>query len=252
MKKIFLSMLSIGLLFFITGCGENKTNESNNKTDKELLLESMKPIMENYDSITILVKSEINTIINEEPSLQSTEMTIMDDYKNKKSYVKTIMKIGTYENQMEVYSIENEENITQYSKGKIFGMGSDDWIKTTEDLKVKEEYDVSSFNDAINNYEVKKVNSDISGMDKYLITVPKDKINTLLNDSDSETSNYTYENAVEATYYIKDKMITKIIIDLTNSAKSGETVFTKFMTTVEFSNLNNTIVNIPDEVLNTN
>lgn len=246
MKKFILSISCLIFLFLITGCGENQNEEPKDSTPKDELLESLKPLSENCESMTMTMKTTIEGSNDEEKTSQNIELTILDDIKNKKSYTTNIMNIGSYENKMEVYTTMEGEKEVAYSKGKIFGMGTDEWTKSDNDATTNEEYDLETFENAINKYNIKKVDSDISGSNKYIITIPKNEASNFL---DETSDQYTYESDIEVMYYVKDKTISKIIMDLTNSIKSSDMKISKYEVIVEISNVNNTTVNIPAEVL---
>lgn len=272
MKKKILLFITLFTMVFMTGCGP-----------KEEVKEELKPIdvleksVQSLNEIkSVEVVSTLSATVNQEGSKVDMNIPLTITVGEAKDEIN--MKLALGENpiigSLETYFKLNtkDKNVDLYLPSSIlnsvFGIESEDtvWLHTSTTLEDNEDLEVNDEElDETKNIDYKKVigNNFVyvdsnEGINHYQLVINNDLIQRLATELNEEIENI--EEVLKLDFYIdaKNYNITKLSMDLkelvidNGDAEDIETVevFDKFVFTMEFKNVNNTTVTIPDEVKN--
>lgn len=142
-----------------------------------------------------------------------------------------------------IYTVLEGSKLIDYISMPLFG--SDEWFRS--DSSSTTSYDDKFHDELLKNIDI--FNND--GNNTYTATLGNSASLSLYKSiSSDEENNVQFVNGMTVKVVISSKNIDKIILDMSNSIKIDGQLRTKFTMTIDYSNINNTKILVPEEVKN--
>lgn len=234
---ISLSILTLGLYGFYVNKTDNinldNKNEVNNNLSTNDLINSINNI-KNAKSLT----TKVTVATNKED--ENVESTIKINFDTKEDEL--LMSMNGIE-VMHTYSVLENNILTSYAKTPL--LGNNEWIKSSADASTTS----TTFGEL--DIILENINKFSANENNFTAILDKD-IAKKLGNSDIENSedDDIFGDVIVLIKLDEAKNISTLVFNLSNSIKSGDEVYTKYIMTYEYSDINSTVVTVPDDVKN--
>lgn len=223
MKKItkYLSLLLI-LILVTTACGKKEENiqSEQSKPEEPGTVDDFKTAYINFrtvESYAMDINFDIDMLMDGSTIAMDMNMASEIDKNTNIHSVMNISVMGMSEEQ-EFYQINKEGKIISYTN--IDGV----WYYSEEPITIKDNLSDEELNEMINELDVKPVESDKEGYQKYVVGFSKEMLEQIMEKmpegSMNENEEALFDSSIygdfEFVFYIKDNQISIIELDLSN------------------------------------
>ena len=223
MKKItkYLSLLLI-LILVTTACGKKEENiqSEQSKPEEPGTVDDFKTAYINFrtvESYAMDINFDIDMLMDGSTIAMDMNMASEIDKNTNIHSVMNISLMGMSEEQ-EFYQINKEGKIISYTN--IDGV----WYYSEEPITIKDNLSDEELNEMINELDVKPVESDKEGYQKYVVGFSKEMLEQIMEKmpegSMNENEEALFDSSIygdfEFVFYIKDNQISIIELDLSN------------------------------------
>lgn len=223
MKKItkYLSLLLI-LILVTTACGKKEENiqSEQSKPEEPGTVDDFKTAYINFrtvESYAMDINFDIDMLMDGSTIAMDMNMASEIDKNTNIHSVMNISVMGMSEEQ-EFYQINKEGKIISYTN--IDGV----WYYSEEPITIKDNLSDEELNEMINELDVKPVESDKEGYQKYVVGFSKEMLEQIMEKMPEESMNENEEALFDSSiygdfefvFYIKDNQISIIELDLSN------------------------------------
>ena len=223
MKKItkYLSLLLI-LILVTTACGKKEENiqSEQSKLEEPGTVDDFKTAYINFrtvESYAMDINFDIDMLMDGSTIAMDMNMASEIDKNTNIHSVMNISVMGMSEEQ-EFYQINKEGKIISYTN--IDGV----WYYSEEPITIKDNLSDEELNEMINELDVKPVESDKEGYQKYVVGFSKEMLEQIMEKMPEESMNENEEALFDSSiygdfefvFYIKDNQISIIELDLSN------------------------------------
>ena len=223
MKKItkYLSLLLI-LILVTTACGKKEENiqSEQSKLEEPGTVDDFKTAYINFrtvESYAMDINFDIDMLMDGSTIAMDMNMASEIDKNTNIHSVMNISVMGMSEEQ-EFYQINKEGKIISYTN--IDGV----WYYSEEPITIKDNLSDEELNEMINELDVKPVESDKEGYQKYVVGFSKEMLEQIMEKmpegSMNENEEALFDSSIygdfEFVFYIKDNQISIIELDLSN------------------------------------
>ena len=263
MKKItkYLSLLLI-LILVTTACGKKEENiqSEQSKLEEPGTVDDFKTAYINFrtvESYAMDINFDIDMLMDGSTIAMDMNMASEIDKNTNIHSVMNISVMGMSEEQ-EFYQINKEGKIISYTN--IDGV----WYYSEEPITIKDNLSDEELNEMINELDVKPVESDKEGYQKYVVGFSKEMLEQIMEKmpegSMNENEEALFDSSIygdfEFVFYIKDNQISIIELDLSNIMDSVIGEDTEIdaqmgvVMTIELKNYNKiSEIVVPDEII---
>lgn len=263
MKKItkYLSLLLI-LILVTTACGKKEENiqSEQSKLEEPGTVDDFKTAYINFrtvESYAMDINFDIDMLMDGSTIAMDMNMASEIDKNTNIHSVMNISVMGMSEEQ-EFYQINKEGKIISYTN--IDGV----WYYSEEPITIKDNLSDEELNEMINELDVKPVESDKEGYQKYVVGFSKEMLEQIMEKMPEESMNENEEALFDSSiygdfefvFYIKDNQISIIELDLSNIMDSVIGEDTEIdaqmgvVMTIELKNYNKiSEIVVPDEII---
>lgn len=263
MKKItkYLSLLLI-LILVTTACGKKEENiqSEQSKLEEPGTVDDFKTAYINFrtvESYAMDINFDIDMLMDGSTIAMDMNMASEIDKNTNIHSVMNISVMGMSEEQ-EFYQINKEGKIISYTN--IDGV----WYYSEEPITIKDNLSDEELNEMINELDVKPVESDKEGYQKYVVGFSKEMLEQIMEkmpeESMNENEDVLFDSSIygdfEFVFYIKDNQISIIELDLSNIMDSVIGEDTEIdaqmgvVMTIELKNYNKiSEIVVPDEII---
>lgn len=251
MKKIIL-FLSL-IIIFVSGCSTSLSLSS-----KDIVIKAQENMQE-INNFTTKVSIDMKGVTDGVETSYSMYIDGKIDLISKNTALETTMMMDNTVVIINSYIEEKDDKLITYTKIPIFG----GWMK--KEQLVSEKTNSYNFDTLVlkmldDGLEYKKVDSDLNDSDKYEVTVPNEILNEfmienadILEIEDSVDELAKEGNTIIYIYIDKNDYISKVVIDMASliekALENEPDSIAKALFTIEFSEINNSPVTIPSEVI---